>query len=545
MNTNSSQMMNFINLFIKESDVSTKKLVFIAITSSIAESIALAVILAVAKTASSTDLNFRYFLMYVIIVIISIYGKKFTFFQSNLAAETMVRKIKVRIVDKIRKCDLIFLETIGLGEIYTKITTNTQLISMSTFMITCGVQSAILTLFCIFYIAMLSKLAFFITIIALIVIIMKYMQHEKVFASDYHKVIMLDSKFCDMVNDTLTGFKELKMNEDRSEDHFSFFTKIVTESETLNVKALSSFAAKMIFTQTSFYMLLAATGFILPRLGESYSDLIMAITTVILFLIGPVNLVIASIPNFFKVNVSLSALYKLEDMLASKIITKSITDEESLNSFNEIKWENVTFNYRDKENNILFTVGPINFSIKRGEILFIVGGNGSGKSTLLKLITALYYPDSGNIKLDNESISYDSYSNYRKLFSAIFADFHLFDRLYGFKDIDYQKISQLLKIMKIEKKIEIKDGQFSTINLSTGQKKRIAMIVALLEDKPIYVFDEWAADQDPSFKKYFYETLLNDLKTQGKTVIVVSHDDRYFHHAERVLKMEFGRFDEI
>ncbi len=538
-------MMNFINLFIKESDVSTKKLVFIAITSSIAESIALAVILAVAKTASSTDLNFRYFLMYVIIVIISIYGKKFTFFQSNLAAETMVRKIKVRIVDKIRKCDLIFLETIGLGEIYTKITTNTQLISMSTFMITCGVQSAILTLFCIFYIAMLSKLAFFITIIALIVIIMKYMQHEKVFASDYHKVIMLDSKFCDMVNDTLTGFKELKMNEDRSEDHFSFFTKIVTESETLNVKALSSFAAKMIFTQTSFYMLLAATGFILPRLGESYSDLIMAITTVILFLIGPVNLVIASIPNFFKVNVSLSALYKLEDMLASKIITKSITDEESLNSFNEIKWENVTFNYRDKENNILFTVGPINFSIKRGEILFIVGGNGSGKSTLLKLITALYYPDSGNIKLDNESISYDSYSNYRKLFSAIFADFHLFDRLYGFKDIDYQKISQLLKIMKIEKKIEIKDGQFSTINLSTGQKKRIAMIVALLEDKPIYVFDEWAADQDPSFKKYFYETLLNDLKTQGKTVIVVSHDDRYFHHAERVLKMEFGRFDEI
>ena len=84
------------------------------------------------------------------------------------------------------------------------------------------------------------------------------------------------------------------------------------------------------------------------------------------------------------------------------------------------------------------------------------------------------------------------------------------------------------------------DGRFSTLDLSTGQRKRLAMVAALLDDKPIYIFDEWAADQDPGFRRYFYEGLLGELKARGKTVLAVTHDDRYFGVADRVVKRGEG-----
>ena len=175
-------------------------------------------------------------------------------------------------------------------------------------------------------------------------------------------------------------------------------------------------------------------------------------------------------------------------------------------------------------------------------MLFLIGGNGSGKTTLLKLLTGLYYPDSGTIALDERILDKTTYQAYRELFALIFDEFHLFDRLYGLDSINSKKVNDLLRLMELDAKTEVLDEGFTNIQLSTGQRKRLAMIVALLDDRPIYVLDEWAADQDPHFRKYFYDVLLYELKEQGKTIIAVSHDDRYFHVADRVLKMEYGQF---
>jgi len=189
----------------------------------------------------------------------------------------------------------------------------------------------------------------------------------------------------------------------------------------------------------------------------------------------------------------------------------------------------------------LFSVGPLDMTLNQGEMLFIVGGNGSSKSTLLKLLTGLYYPATGFLSVDDDEIDQSHYHNYRELFSIIFTDFHLFDKLYGLHQIDEQLLKSLLHSMQLDKKTHYLDGQFTNLNLSTGQKKRLAFITAILEDKPIYVFDELAADQDPAFRQYFYEVVLQELKQQGKTIIAVTHDDKYFHVADRVLKMEYGQ----
>jgi len=134
--------------------------------------------------------------------------------------------------------------------------------------------------------------------------------------------------------------------------------------------------------------------------------------------------------------------------------------------------------------------------------------------------------------------------DYRNRISAIFSDFHLSRRLYAVKEPDPIKISTLLKRLEMHDKVTVRDGSFSTIDLSTGQRKRLALIVAELEDKQVIVLDEWAADQDPHFRRIFYEELLPDLKARGKIVICVTHDERWFHIADRIYKMNEGRIEE-
>jgi putative ATP-binding cassette transporter len=201
----------------------------------------------------------------------------------------------------------------------------------------------------------------------------------------------------------------------------------------------------------------------------------------------------------------------------------------------------VEFAYEDETKAEQFRIGPLSFDINAGETLFIIGGNGSGKSTLLKVLCALYRPDEGTLQIDDLTIDGDTLYAYRDLFSIIFSDFHLFGQLYGLLHVNPQTVNELLERMQLDNKISYADGRFSSLELSTGQRKRMALLVSLLEDRQILIFDEWAADQDQEFRRYFYEHLLYELKSEGKTIIAVSHDDRYFHHADRIIKMEYGK----
>jgi putative ATP-binding cassette transporter len=177
-----------------------------------------------------------------------------------------------------------------------------------------------------------------------------------------------------------------------------------------------------------------------------------------------------------------------------------------------------------------------------GELTFLVGGNGSGKTTLAKLLTGLYVPESGEVQLNGQPITDDNRERYRQLFSVVFSDFHLFDSLLGLGDID-DRARDCLTQLQLDNKLEIKDGVLSTVNLSQGQRKRLALLTAYMEDREIYVFDEWAADQDPMFKRVFYYHLLPDLKARGKMVLVISHDDQYYHVADRIVKLEYGQLE--
>ncbi|MEV0295884.1 ATP-binding cassette domain-containing protein [Nocardia sp. NPDC050710] len=189
-----------------------------------------------------------------------------------------------------------------------------------------------------------------------------------------------------------------------------------------------------------------------------------------------------------------------------------------------------------------FRLGPLDLVFEPGQITFIVGGNGSGKSTLAKLITGLYVPRTGSVALNGEKIDHENIEWFRQNSSAVFTDFHLFEDYLGFDrpGIDGE-VHRYLEELQIAHKVTVRDGRLSTVALSQGQRKRLALLTALLEDRQIYVFDEWAADQEPRFREVFYREILVDLKRRGKTVIVITHDDRYFDCADQLVKLDFGR----
>jgi putative pyoverdin transport system ATP-binding/permease protein len=188
-----------------------------------------------------------------------------------------------------------------------------------------------------------------------------------------------------------------------------------------------------------------------------------------------------------------------------------------------------------------FALGPVNLSIAQGEIVFIVGENGGGKTTLIKLLLGLYAPQGGEIFLDGEPVSAAGRDDYRQLFTTIFADYYLFDELVQGDQQVPGDANRYLDRLEIAHKVSIRDGAFSTTDLSTGQRKRLALLNAWLEERPVLVFDEWAADQDPVFRRVFYTELLPELKALGKTIIVISHDDRYFDIADQLVRMQAGR----
>jgi putative ATP-binding cassette transporter len=254
--------------------------------------------------------------------------------------------------------------------------------------------------------------------------------------------------------------------------------------------------------------------------------------------------IVQTIPILQAADVASDNIERLEAKLRA-IDGETQLDLEPRSRFDKIEMRDVVFSYMDKSSEAVFRVGPLNFTLHSGDIVFISGGNGSGKSTFLKLLAGLYEPDSGELLLDGVRVDDTNRDAYRALIAAIFVDYHLFQRLYGIVDPGPGEINRLLTQFRLTDKTRLTGGEFTTLDLSGGQRKRLALIVSLLEKRPILLLDEWTADQDPDFRRKFYDELLPDLKQAGETVVVITHDDRYLAELDlpaRKLRMDEGRF---
>jgi putative ATP-binding cassette transporter len=536
--------MKLLELFQKESTTSPHKLVLMAAIAGISNAAVLGIINAAAAQAAQQTPDFRYVLYFGLAVALYVTAQSFVMLATSREVETVLHNVRLRIAKQIVLGDLLTIEKIGRSQIYASITKETLTISNIAPVLSVGVQAGMLLFFASLYIAYLSLTAFVVSAIFVAIAVSIHFRRREQLQQSLHAATDSENTLFDSLTDILDGFKEVKISTARGADLLSDVGHISRSTADLKIKTQGDMARYFVFSQTVFLMLLATIVFVVPRLSPSHGEAVIPLTAAILFLIGPISSLVGTIPALAQANTAAENIYALESAL-SQHPDQGNKQGIEVSGFERIVFDNVIFRYTDAAGAPSFVIGPLNLEIRAQEVLFVVGGNGSGKSTFLKLLTGLYYPESGQIRVDGAPLEHLNIDRYRGLFSVIFSDYHLFKKLYGFASVDHQRLEGLLRAMEIEHKTRLIDNEFKTLELSHGQKKRLALLVSLLEDKPVYVFDEWAADQDPSFRRKFYEQLLKELKQKRKTIIAVTHDDKYFGVADRRMKMEEGRFVEI
>ncbi|KPA13871.1 cyclic peptide transporter, partial [Candidatus Magnetomorum sp. HK-1] len=387
------------------------------------------------------------------------------------------------------------------------------------------------------YLAYLSWQAFLFSSFAIVFVSFYYIDNQQQLRKVALTVREYEKKMFKMIHGLLYGYKELRLNDKKNDDFYANgLKKNITRLQDLKLLSGQKFTNNFSIACGLNLFLIVGVVLLLPLSGLESPENIFTIVALVLFL--PIGFLIDQAPRLTLASISLQRLFDLENELLQ--LNKESKNQIIISDkfkFNELKYTDITYCYNDS-NDAGFKIGPISISVKAGETLFITGGNGSGKSTLLKVITGLYPCSSGKVVLNNKEIDIGCY---RSLFSAIFFDYHLFDRFYGLKEINHQKVNELIKMMQLENKVKFEKNRFTSIHLSTGQRKRLALIMSIVTDKPVAIFDEWAAHQDPEFRNKFYETILPQLKKQGKAIIVVSHDENFFCHADKLIRLDFGQ----
>ncbi len=341
------------------------------------------------------------------------------------------------------------------------------------------------------------------------------------------------------------GIKELKLHRDRRQE---FFEQELQQSASIsrdqNSAALLTFSVSTGWGNLLFFILVGSLLFVLPQIATISPATLSAYILTVTYLMLPMQSILDKLQALSKASVALQKIERMGLVLAGNKESYAEDKKEDIKTFSTLELKQVVHAYPGEDKESRFNLGPVDLTFKPGEIVFIVGGNGSGKSTLAKLVTGLYIPEAGEIILDGKAITDENREWYRQHFSVIFSDFYLFEKLLGMgKPALDEQAQEYLRQLKLNHKVTIEKGQLSTTELSQGQRKRLALLTAYLENRPIYLFDEWASDQDPVFRNIYYKEILTNLKKRNKTVLVISHDDHYFHLADRIIKLDYGKIE--
>ncbi|NJL79303.1 MAG: cyclic peptide export ABC transporter [Richelia sp. RM2_1_2] len=341
------------------------------------------------------------------------------------------------------------------------------------------------------------------------------------------------------------GIKELKLHSARRQE---FFEQELQQSAAIsrdqNSAALLTFSVSTGWGNLLFFILVGSLLFVLPQIATVPPATLSAYILTVTYLMLPMQSILDKLQALSKASVALQKIERMGLVLAGNKENYIEENKQDIKTFFTLELKQVVHAYPGEDKESRFNLGPIDLTFKPGEIVFIVGGNGSGKSTLAKLITGLYIPEAGEIILDGKTITDENREWYRQHFSVIFSDFYLFEKLLGIgKPSLDEQAQEYLRQLKLNHKVTIENGKLSTTELSQGQRKRLALLTAYLENRPIYLFDEWASDQDPIFRNIYYKEILTNLKKRHKTVLVISHDDHYFHLADRIIKLDYGKVE--
>lgn len=459
-------------------------------------------------------------------------------------SQSAILQLRLDLSQRILAAELVHLEQVGAARLLATLTEDIQAVADAIRLIPFICIDLAIVAGCLVYLVWLSwQVALSITAIALatITVYRWFLKRGKRLLKQARAE--QDSLFHHFRTVT-DGTKELKLHYPR---RHAFLQDVLQPSADrfrhFSIEGLAVYVIINGWGKLIFFMAMGVVLFALPSLLAIAPQTLAGYALTFTYLLLPMESLVARLPMLTRASIALETIETL-GLALSTHSEAALPPGPVLPQWQELRLKGVSHTYRGDRDDVLFTLGPLDLTLHPGEILMIVGGNGSGKSTLAKVIAGLYVPQSGAIVLDGVPITDANREWYRQHFSAIFSDFYLFDRLLGLDSthLDQQALTYLQQL-HLDHKVAIANGILSTTALSQGQRKRLALLTAYLENRPIYLFDEWAADQDPSFKKLFYTDFLPRLRQQGKAVLVISHDDQYFPVGDRLLKLDYGQIE--
>lgn len=480
--------------------------------------------------------------LYVGICFVMLMGSLISqFFMIRLSQDT-VFDLRLFLIDRILAAHLRCIENIGATRLFPALTEDVQAISRAFQVLPVICINVAIIVGCLIYLGYLSWAQFLLVLGFLVLGALSYhLLHQKAvvsLTSARNEQDILWKHFR-----SLTGaVKELKLNLKRRRSFLELLKSSSCAFRKHNIHGLGFYACATNLGKFLFFVLIGFVVFVLPNVAEFNAELQTGFLITIIYLMTPLMVLMPLLPELARATVALKKIESLGLSLEKVSEERDLTNSSIYSNWNQIKLMGVTHTYFREHDDSSFMLGPTNLTLHRGELIFLVGGNGSGKTTLAKILTGLYIPEGGDIYLDEQPITDQNREWYRQHFSVIFSDFYLFESLLGMESFDLDSISRdYLVKLQLDHKVKINGTKLSTTALSQGQRKRLALLTAYIENRPIYVFDEWAADQDPNFKNVFYTKIVPDLRAKEKTVIVISHDERYYYLADRIVKLDSGK----
>jgi putative pyoverdin transport system ATP-binding/permease protein len=452
-------------------------------------------------------------------------------------------KLRMQLCEQMLAVPLKQLEQLGTARLLPALTEDVPSITAAISIIPLLCVNAALVIGCLVYMGTLSLALLAVVMVFLVLGILSYqlpiIKVEKIFGLARKEADALQAHFRVLTE----GAKELKMHSERRQAFIKEELQATAAAvQERNISGLNLYTLASSWGQVLVFIVVGLVLFALPLVRSLNAATLTGYVLTLLYLMTPLQVIMNSLPQLTRASVSLQTVSDLGFTLASEPAERIGPIQTPAGDWKKLQLRSVTHRYHRQDEGNDFVLGPLNLAFMPGEMVFVIGGNGSGKTTFVKLLTGLYAPESGHIHLNDKPVGDDNKELYRQHFAAVFSDFYLFDTMIGLggESVDGQG-GAYLDQLKLAHKVQIKNGRLSTTELSQGQRKRLALLTAFLEDRPIYVFDEWAADQDPYFKEIFYLRLLPDLKARRKTVFVITHDDRYYYVADRLIKLDEGQ----
>lgn len=444
-----------------------------------------------------------------------------------------------KIFDQILKAPMLSLEKFGPKRFLTAVE-DLRTFSTLPYTVTHTVNSVLMLILCLVYMFTLSVVSALIVIGLILVVAACYFLVVNSMSKQVATLREYNEDYYQYVGDVMDGFKELKISFFKRENLMNkFLTPNRDKAKVLDFKINYIFLSINLISQYGLYFVIGVILFLLPSLGLLARVDVISYVVIIMFISGPINNLINLQQVYTRFIV---ANMRINNFLRDFKLLDNHEDlrVDTVDSFESLSFRDVHFNYNEDPNSEAFALGPINFDLKKGEVVFVVGGNGSGKSTFINTLTGIYTPSKGEILLNGSSEKIKG--KLQNLISAVFTDNHIFGNNYDNYKLEENAIyKEWLQIMQMDQIVPDDKEESVRRNFSKGQSKRISLIFAMLEDKPLLILDEWAADQDPHFRKFFYEELIPKFREAGKTVVAVTHDDAYFHNADRIIKFDYGK----